>query len=277
MSVSSTSGTVTKNFSMRPSITPPSQVGTISGIVMDSATMELIANASVILSHSAGRNQTTPIDTVVTDEEGRFVFSAVTALPGYFLETTKMGYINYTSNNNVSVVANDTAKVTINLVKMPKPTAIILGKVSDATTKAAVAGAKIVLRVRTLSQSGITWKLIDSMQSEADGSYKFDSLEGAVNKGGSNNDPIYSLVTSKTDYNTFTSSNIVVANNAADTVNIALVAITRGTINIFVGLDSAGNAPLAGASVVATQQGPGGVIYTGTTDAKGWVTIANVI
>jgi hypothetical protein len=77
----------------------------------------------------------------------------------------------------------------------------------------------------------------------------------------------------------------VVANNRTDTVNVALAKVAKGSMNIFVGLDSTGNPALEGATVAAilnsagdpALEGVGGDVYTGTTDAKGWVVFAGVV
>lgn len=247
-----------------------SQTGTIAGTVKDDSTKEAIVNATVILSHPAGRGQPTPIDTVTTDGEGRFIFAAVPALAGYTVDASAAGFVS-AGNANVNVVAKDTARVPLTLKKLPKPSSAIIGKVTDAASKAAIAGATVILRKRVQSGNNLAWENTDSTLTGTDGAFSFDTLAASTFA------LPYSLLVSKTDYNGATSANIVVAANKTDTTNVTLVKIAKGSTSIFVGLDSTGNPALSGAGVAATLQGPGGTVYTGTTDAKGWVTFTDVI
>ncbi|HKP96552.1 MAG TPA: carboxypeptidase-like regulatory domain-containing protein [Fibrobacteria bacterium] len=247
-----------------------SRNGAISGTVKDDSTKEAIKNATVILSHPAGRGGPTPIDTVLTDGEGRFFFP-VPAASNYIVTASASGY-SEASENGIDAASRDTVRVPLTLKKLPKPSSAVVGKVTDAGTKEAINGADVILRRRTASPTGVqTWTNIDTVQSGGDGAFKFENLAAstAINP--------YSLLVSKADYNNATSGNIVVGNNQTDTANVALTKVAKGSMSIFVGLDSATNPALAGAAVAATLTAPSGEVYTGTTDAKGWVTFPSVI
>ena len=259
-------GNYTSNITLAPT-NGGGQNGAISGTVKDDSTKEAIKGAMVILSHPAGRGGPTPIDTVMTDGEGRFFFPVVPAATNYIVTASIAGYAD-AGNDNVDIAGKDTVAVPLTLKKLPKPNSVVLGKVTDAGSKASVSGATVILRRR--ATAGGAWSNTDTTTTDSTGAFKFADLPPSTL-----GNP-YSLLVSKADYNTATSGNIVVAANAMDTVNVALTKIAKGSMSIFVGLDSTGNSPLAGAEVAASLDVTGGAVYTGTTDAKGWVTFASV-
>ncbi len=263
-------GNYTVNISLVPTNGGGGQTGLITGTVKDDSTKEAIKNATVILSHPAGRGGPTPIDTVLTDGEGRFSFSAVAAANNYTVEASAAGYAS-ASNVNVDVAGKDTIAVPLLLKKLPKPSSAIVGTVTDAGSKEAISGATVILRKRVITNTTVTWENLDTVQSGGDGGFKFENIASSTQT------LPYSLLVSKTGYSNATSGNLVVANNRTDTANVALTKIAMGSMYIFVGLDSTGNAALAGASVAASLTAPSGEVYTGTTDAKGWVTFASVV
>lgn len=258
-------GSYTANISLVPS-NGGGTAGVIAGTVKDSVSKEAIKSATVILSHPAGRGGPTPIDTVLTDGEGRFNFAAVPAANNYIVAVSAEGYASM-SNSNVDLSANDTVSASFLLVKLPVPSAALSGKVTDAASKEAIAGAKVILRKRVQAGGQAVWQGVDSVATSADGSYGFDSLAAAT----------YTILASKADYVSKASPNIALTNTGKDTIDITLSKVAKGSMNIFVGLDSTGNPALAGAAVAASAEGPGGEVYTGTTDAKGWVVFAGVI
>jgi hypothetical protein len=81
----------------------------------------------------------------------------------------------------------------------------------------------------------------------------------------------------KADYSPFASGNLTVAQGQTLTYNVALAEIATGSLAIFVGLDSAGNKPLAGAMVAAALEPDGAQVYSGVTDAKGWVSFKGAV
>jgi hypothetical protein len=261
-------GTYTVNISLVPS-TGGGQTGLIVGTIKDDSTKEAIKDATVILSHPAGRGGPTPIDTVLTDGEGRFSFSAVPAATNYIVEATAAGY-GSASNSNVDVANGDTVSAPLTLKKLPTPNASVLGTVMDAGSKEDLGGATVILRKR-LAGGTLAWQNLDTVVTGNNGSFKFTGLAASTQASP------YSLLVSKPEYTNAASPNIVVANNTADTVNVSLVKIAKGVMSIFVGLDSTGNPALSGADVAASLTAPSGEIYTGTTDAKGWVTFASVV
>ena len=263
-------GTYTSNISLNAITGGGGQTGVISGTVKNDSTKEALVNATVILSHSAGRLGPTPIDTVTTDGEGRFLFTAVPSINGYILEVSLVNFITGTTKN-IIVPVSDTIKVPLTLKMTPKPTAAMVGTVLDLDTKASAGISMVILRKRVLVNAQYTWEAVDTVVTDTTGAFSFTGLQPSTSLNP------YSLLASHLNYNPATSSNRVIANGETDSVNITLTKLTTGTMNIFVGLDSTGNKPLSGASVAALLQGPTPKIYTGITDAKGWVTFATVI
>jgi hypothetical protein len=270
VTVIQTTGKYTANIAMTATVGGGTQTGTISGTLKDDSTKEAIPNATVILSHAAGRGQPTDIDTVKTDGEGRFIFAAVPALTNYIVVASASGFFDAT-NTNVDVVAKDTALVPLTLKKLPKPSSGIIGTVIDAVAKQAVSGATVILRKRVQTGNQVVWVDQDTIVVGANGIFHFENIAASTQA------LPYSLLASKTDFNSATSANIVVAANKTDTIDVPITKIAKGSMSIFVGLDSTGNLALSGAAVAATLQGQAGVVYTGSTDAKGWVVFADVV
>jgi hypothetical protein len=259
-------GSYTANVSLVPT-NGGSQTGAIAGTVKDDASKEAIKGATVVLSHPAGRGGATPIDTVVTDGEGRFFFPVVPAATGYIVVASLAGYADG-SNSNVTVTNKDTANKTLTLKKLPTPNASILGKVRDAATKTALPNSQVILRRRGTNGA---WQNLDTLVSDAQGLFVFSHLEPSTL-----NQP-YSLLASVDNYVTGASANIVVANNTTDTVDVLLTKVARGSMTLFVGRDTTGNPALEGAQLVAILDGDKETYYTGATDAKGWVTFPSVV
>jgi hypothetical protein len=261
-----TNGTYTANISLVPNTV--AQTGLVIGTVKDDSTKEAIKNATVILSHPAGRGGATPIDTVLTDGEGRFSFAAVPAASNYIVNATATGYGSAT-NDNVDVANRDTVTVPLTLKKLPKPSAVIRGNITDAASKAGIGGAMVILRKRASLTAA--WTNVDTVLSEASGFYNFEDLAPSTSGAP------YSLYVTKAEYNGATSAGIVASNGQIDTVNVALTKIAKGSLSIFVGKDSAGHDQLGGAEVAATLESQDGIIYTGATDSKGWVIFPSVL
>jgi hypothetical protein len=256
-------GSYTANITLLPSANG-NTAGLVSGTVKDSVTKEAIKAATVILSHPAGRGGATPIDTVLTDGEGRFAFAAVPASDNYIVAVSAAGYVTM-SNSNVDVHANDTVTASFLLVKQPVPSAALYGKVTDSTSKAAIAGAVVVLRKRVSTGQVATWQTLDSGHTGTDGSFSYLNLSAGT----------YSVLASKEDYVTKATVNVTLTNTQKDTVDVALARILKGSLSIFVGLDSTGNPGLSGAAVAASSVN--GEVYTGTTDSRGWIVFPTVL
>ena len=266
VNVTNANGTSTANITLAPT-SGGGQTGTITGTVKDQATSEAIKGATVILSHPAGRGGPTPIDTVLTDGEGRFTFSAVPAANNYIVTASATGY-NNASNENVDVANGASVAVPLTLVKLPKPNSAIFGKLSDAASKAGIANAMVVRRRRAAGSA--VWTALDSTLTDAGGNFAFTGIEASTAASP------YSLLGRFDGYITGTSANIVVAANENATANLALTKIAMGSMLVFVGRDTTGNPALAGAEVAASLDGQT-TLYTGTTDAKGWVSFPSVV
>ncbi len=262
--------TYTANISLTPSTGAITPVGMISGTVKDDSTKELMKDVMVILSHISGRNGTTPIDTAWTDGLGRYLFTAIPASTGYSIMASFTGYSS-TNSNGITVVGKDSLVIPLSLKKLPKPNSTIKGTVTDAGSKAKLAKAKVILRKRDSNIGQGTWTAIDSIVTDTSGAFAFANLAATSQT------MTYSLIGSLDGYLPTTSRTINVQINAIDTTDLALTKIAMGSMSVFVGLDSAGNPALVGATVAASLQGGLAKVYTGTTDAKGWVTFADVI
>lgn len=268
VSVVQANGIYAANIILTPTTGGGTGSGHIIGNVKDDATKEVLKGATVILSRPNGRGGSTIVDTTLTDGGGSYEFEGLTAANNYMVEAMATGY-NSGSTDSVKVANLQTVTVFLTLVKTPKPVAFIVGHVTDAASKEAIPGATIILRKRTTN--GNAWQNLDTIQSGGDGSFKFSDLAPSTQA------IPYSLLVSKTDYTDAASGNIVVANTRTDTVDVALTKVAKGSMSIFVGLDSTGNREIVGATVAATSTAASGEIYTGITDAKGWVTFASVI
>jgi hypothetical protein len=245
--------------------------GAVAGTVKDDSSKQGIANATVILSHRTGlRGDLVALDTVKTGADGKYLFDKVAPLANYTLAVTADKY-QPASNSDVDVVAGDTIVKDFSLKRVPTPSSVVMGKVTDAASKGPISGAKVVLRRRVVVNAQVTLKEVDWILTGTDGSYKL------VNLAASTQLEPYSLLVTKEGYNQAVSGNIEVGQGETETVDVALTKIAKGSLTVFVGLDSTGNPALAGANVIANLEGAGIQQYSGTTNPKGWLTLPEVV
>lgn len=250
--------------------TSATATGTIAGTVGDAENNEPIAGATVILLMSEGWGaELTPLDTVSTNKEGAFTFADIAIGSNYLVAASAEGYEEATEGP-VRVREERTTNVELLLRAQTPPTSMIQGTVSDVGTEEAVGGAMLVLRWGTRSGFTYEWEPIDSTTSAGDGSYEFGELPASTDL------QPYSVVAIKDGYRTFTSDPVLLGESDTQTVDMALEKVTTGDLHVFVGKETDESA-LEGASVSAALESADGVVYTGKTDAEGWVSFAGVV
>ncbi|MCU0609417.1 MAG: carboxypeptidase-like regulatory domain-containing protein, partial [Chitinispirillaceae bacterium] len=221
----------------------------VSGTVTNSTTAAAVSGAKVVLID----NTNARVDSAVTSANGTYSIDSVSA-GTYSIRVTATGYTAFASNT-FTVVA---AAVTRNAQIIPLPPATtILGVVTNATTSAALVGAKVVL----VNNAGAS---VDSAVTVAGGVYSLSNVEAGT----------YSTVTSLANYVTRTTRNITVSGSPV-TSNVALTPITyvavSGTVTI------AGSATaIAGAQVILVDNATGLAYDTVTSAANGTYTVSNV-
>ena len=266
ITVNNVTGTFTQNLYLTP--TAVVGVHTISGTVRDSiagSALTPLAGARVILSSRTIAGGTTPVDTVTTGATGGYTFDSV-AVGTYTLTVSAAGHAAQTANVTVAL-----ANVVQNFKLIHVLTASITGAVTDSATTTGIVGAKVYLLTRTGFGGGT---IIDSTVTATGGSYTLANVPSST--AGIN----YTVRASATDYVTG-SANVTVTGEAAQTVNIKLVAILMASISGTVTDSSAaGVAPVAGASITLRTGGGGGggatVVDSTVTGTDGKYILANV-
>jgi len=242
--------------------------GTITGTVTDASSDEPLAGAEVVLLQSDGQGTgMVPVDTTSTNQEGVYVFSGVITALTHVVTAVADGY-NEARSDNITVQSGGTATVNLSLSEYVAPSGAIAGTVTDAGTDEPLAGAEVVLRIGTWTQGqGIAWEDAGTVTTNAEGAYLLEALAPSTEQ------LRYGIVISLAGYNTFSSYNITVGDNTVQ-VNAAMEAVTLGNLHVFVA-DETDDSPLAGASVNAALEAADGTVYSGTTDANGWVSFEN--
>jgi hypothetical protein len=244
--------------------------GTITGTVTDASSDEPLSGAEVILLQSDGQGTgLVPVDTTTTNQEGVYVFSGVMTALTHVVTPVADGY-NEASSDNVRVDPEGTATVNLSLTEYVPPSGAIAGTVTDAETDEPLAGAEVVLRIGTWMQGqGIAWEDAATVTTNAEGAYILEALAPSTEQ------LRYGIVISLPGYNTFSSYNITVGDNTVQ-VDATLETVTLGNLHVFVA-DESDDSPLIGASVNAALEIADGTVYSGTTDANGWVSFEDAL
>lgn len=169
--VAADTGHYTVNITLRPpaDTTPGMLTGTVRA---GSAQGTPVAGATVIVSRGGGGGGTATADTLKADAQGHFEIASL-APATYSVRASATGYQN--GSANATVRARDTTAV--NVVLLPENAAgSISGKVVKAAGGAAVAGAHVILSRTGGGGGGAGAFTPDTLESGADGSYKFDSV-----------------------------------------------------------------------------------------------------
>jgi len=251
--------TTTADFVLAPAGTP----GSVSGTVMKSSDSSGLAGAMVVLRRTTGGGGGATVvfsDTALSDDEGKFSFGEVPVASGYSLIVSAEGYVSRTVNNVNSTAAVDT-KVNVYL-DPPAAPGKLEGVVLALPDSSAAQGVTVILR-RTTGGGAGTVVFADTATTDEDGKFAFESVPASNG---------YSLVASKTGYTTRTQNNVTVRSDSTTTVNLTIAPPTKGTLVVYVGVDS--TSPLSGAALTAIS---GGNEAQGETDDEGYATFEDVL
>lgn len=255
--ITTAGGTFTANIVMTPTGGAGGS-GVVSGTVRaGTSTGAGIANALVVLAHAAGQGAPASLDSTRTNAQGQYRFDSVAAVNNYTMRVSATGY-NPATNNNVDVNEGDTTVANFALTAIPGggSPGSISGTVRKAVGADPVANAMVVLS---------RGSRIDSIKTNADGHYAFDSVAAQEN---------YTVTVTAAGFQTATNFNVDVASNQTATVDFSLIAsgpsTTKGSIIGTVTDNAKKN--VAKALVILSRSGTGGgsgPIDTVETDASG--------
>lgn len=224
------------------------EAATISGVVKESdSTGIALSGAVVSISSGGGGAGQTVSDT--TDATGTFTLSGI-SVGQKRVRVVKTDYVSSSAMVNVS---DSLGTYTANLYMISNAVAFttLSGTVTDSVSKAALGGAKVILRAGQTRDTVITG---------ATGAFSFDSVEAGT-------------ITLTVSFNGYTSkiTNLSTA-TATSPVDIALSPVQYGSI-VGTVTDSVTKSALSGAMVILRQSsgmgGSGTAVDTATTAAEG--------
>lgn len=235
--------------------------GGFTGTVYDSTSGRPIPGATVVLNLNLGG--TLPLDTVLTDSAGQFVFDSVyTGSYQYVLTASETNHLTR-SSAVVSLVSGQTDTVDIDLPSsaVPPQTGTFAGTVRDSVTSAPLVNALVQLRRNSTT--------LDSARTDDSGRYVIDNITLSTMQR-------YSLRAIAADYATKTVTNLVMsAAVLLDTVDFALAPQPYGSFTGTV-VDSAGDSALAGAFIILRSNNSMAPLDTVVTDASGRYVIEKI-
>ncbi|MCD6423106.1 MAG: carboxypeptidase regulatory-like domain-containing protein [Elusimicrobia bacterium] len=177
--------TTTANFVLSPEESAPAS-GNISGTVKNSQTGEYISGVDVLLVE---KNVS-----VATDSSGSFAFSNIST-GTYTLKFSKSGY-NSLTQENITVLSEQTTSVNVSLIPQATPTGTISGTVMD-TSSNTLSGVIV-----EISQLGI------NTYTDSSGNYSLEIATGT-----------YTISFSLSGYKTATKTEVLVTEGASVTVD----------------------------------------------------------
>lgn len=191
-----------------------SQAITISGTVTNSANNQPVVGAIVTFLTLTGGN----IYTDTTVPGGAYTLTGVRNVTTGYLTVTAAGY---TTNRELlaGLVATNVIDVQLNPIGIGAGTKNIQGLVTDASANA-VSGAQIILLLR----GGVgTFTAVDTVQSAANGDYRFDSLASGR----------YEMAVSKTGFldTVVTGLNITAVDSLVLAIQLTAVGTRVGTLS----------------------------------------------
>lgn len=242
-----------------------SQAITISGTVTNSANNQPVVGAIVTFQTLTGGN----IYTDTTIPGGAYTLTGVRNVTTGYLTVTAAGY---TTNRQLlaGLVATNVIDVQLNPIGIGAGTKNIQGLVTDASANA-VSGAQIILLLR----GGIgIFTAVDTVQSAANGDYRFDSLASGR----------YEMAVSKTGFldTVVTGLNITAVDSLVLAIQLTAVGTRVGTLSGKV-TSTDTSVVIANAKLLLTRTtGTGGILTIDTldsalTNAGGVYSIANVV
>jgi hypothetical protein len=237
----------------------------ILGIVTEAGNANAVGGTQLVLLLRAGLVTTTPVDTVTSGADGRYLFDSL-ASGRYEIVATRTGYFDNNANTDLNLNLVDSLVANIQMTPVGLRVGTLTGKVTATDTTVLLANAKVLL-TRTTSVGGIvTVTMVDSAFTNASGLYAIAGVPAATG---------YRLSVSAAGYVPASSPDLFRVDSAITrTENFRLDAvivpsgIVKGTVT-----DSASLAALAGASVILRVRGVVAGVWTAldstTTAANG--------
>ena len=242
-------------------LAPPPAPGSIAGKVVKASDSSALAGARVILSRFGGGGAFAP-DTALTDAQGAFALDSVPANTNYTLTVSLAGY-ETTVRSGITVVTGQAAAQNFALA-VPVPPGSVAGKITKASDGGAVSGARVILS-RSGGGGGFS---PDTVLTDAEGEYAFDSIP---NQNG------YLVAVSAAGFSTTVGNNVSVSGGLKTVADFALDALadgdTTGTVKGVV-RKGANDSLVPGARVILSRVTGGGgggatAIDTVVSDANG--------
>ncbi len=220
----------------------PVQAATVNGIVRQTdSTGSAVSGAIVTLSQGGGGGGSTALrDT--TDLTGAFSFNDV-KIGNRQLRASKDGFQN--STQTAISIADSLATYTKNLILLPIQYSSISGTVTDSTEGTTISGARVILRMSTGGGAAI-----DTETTDATGKYQFTKAQSGSS---------YTINVSATGFVTKTSSAIQLTGTTPGTIDIKLNKVILGSITGKITGDSLKGTIIAGARVILSRMGGGGM------------------
>lgn len=153
---------------------------TVSGTVHVAGAADPLQGAKVVLILVGNGNNSTRVDSAVTDNKGHYAFDSVKTTGFYEVQASLAGYQNGTNFGSVNR-PNADVKLDIAMTKTGGGgggTGTVLGIVHDASTLAAINGASVVLAHRS---GGGSVTVLDTVKTGSDGRFAFDSVPAQAN------------------------------------------------------------------------------------------------
>lgn len=199
----------TVNFTLTP--VPLPGMGSIAGKITKAANGDTLAAAQV-----AATLGSEVVATATSDPNGNYALNRL-ATGAYSLRVTAAGY-QTTTLGDVQVSANTTTTANFALALLPPPPApqtdALTGKVVDAKTGKAIAGALEVLKLRVPLPliDGEHEELVVEAMSNADGAFSFSGLEPGI----------YTLKVKAEGYHSIKIGGIAILAGESAVINVAL-------------------------------------------------------
>ncbi|OGJ91771.1 MAG: hypothetical protein A2268_08110 [Candidatus Raymondbacteria bacterium RifOxyA12_full_50_37] len=243
--------------------------GAFTGTVYDSAAQIPLEGALVVLSQYT--INPLEIDTFLTGADGKFSFTnLLTGSRNKYTISVSADSFRSTFKSDLVLAKDQTDTINFFLIETdsviipPVDSGIIVGTVYDTVTNDPIAGALVILNQGT----GRVTVFVDSIRTDASGSYSFENLSFAIR---------FMVSVSKQGYLPGVSGGTYLySSTPIDTIDFHLIPMDTSNSWIISGkitADSSTGETLENVSVVFTQRYGTENKYTGTTDAAGVYTI----
>jgi hypothetical protein len=234
-----------KDTTINISLTPAgvgAGVKKILGTVTEAGGANAVAGAQLILLLHAGIATATPVDTVLSANDGKYRFDSL-ASGVYDIVVTKAGFLDNASTTFLNLNNVDSLVASIQLTPVGNRVGTLTGMVTATDTTVPLANAEVLLTRTTVVGGGVTTTDIDSVQTNASGVYTISGVPAAAG---------YSLTVSAAGYVPAASPAMFRVDSAVtrtENFRLAAVVVPAGIVNGAV-TDSASLAAIQGALVV---------------------------